>query len=393
MSKVRTINLAICSQRQTAYSETFIQAHRNIPGTKALYYYGGKPPVVEDGRGHVLSPHPVKKIWRKLRRCVYAGELTELEQGLARSFRRNAVECVLAEYGPTGVALLPVCRALEIPLVVHFHGFDATTRRILERYGARGYPELFSYAACIVVVSRVMRQRVLALGCPPEKVVRTVCGAHRRFLSIEPTYSTKALVAVGRFVDKKAPYYTILAFKQALARHPDARLIMAGDGELRNVCQNLVRYLGIEEQVDLVGAISPEAVVRLFQGARAFVQHSITALSGDMEGTPVSVLEASAAGLPIISTRHAGIPDVVDDGRTGLLVEEHDVAGMAMHMARFLDDIGFARQLGQAGKIHVGANFTLEKHLETLGNAIRHAVSVRPRQNPLFTGKGARRMV
>src|SRR5690606_9989960 len=120
-------------------------------------------------------------------------------------------------------------------------------------------------------------------------------------------------------------------FKKAAENHSDAKLIMAGDGQLLNTCQNLIRYLGIESQVEFVGIIAPEKFRHLLTESRGLVQHSITAESGDMEGTPVAVLEASAAGIPVISTFHAGIPDVIKNGETGLLCEEHDVYGMAAH--------------------------------------------------------------
>src|SRR5690606_24279507 len=118
---------------------------------------------------------------------------------------------------------------------------------------------------------------------------------------------------------------------QIAKNHPDASLIMAGDGVLLNMCQNLARHLEIEKQVLFPGVITPETYRELLSESLAFVQHSITAANGDMEGTPLAVLEAGAAGLPVISTKHAGIPDVIVDGKTGLLCVEHDVATMANH--------------------------------------------------------------
>ena len=106
----------------------------------------------------------------------------------------------------------------------------------------------------------------------------------------------------------------------------------------------------------------------------AFVQHSITADNGDMEGTPVAVLEASAAGLPVISTFHAGIPDVIIHGETGLLVEEHDVEGMANYMIHLLENPDKAINMGAKGKTHIRDNFSLDRHLNTISELVKKAV-------------------
>jgi glycosyltransferase involved in cell wall biosynthesis len=95
--------------------------------------------------------------------------------------------------------------------------------------------------------------------------------------------------------------------------------------------------------------------------ARLYAQHSIEAASGDVEGTPVAVLEAGATGLPVVSTRHGGIPDVVRHGETGLLVEEGDVAGMARQMLRLLRDPTQAAALGDAARRHVRHHFSAER--------------------------------
>jgi glycosyltransferase involved in cell wall biosynthesis len=106
------------------------------------------------------------------------------------------------------------------------------------------------------------------------------------------------------------------------------------------------------------------------RAARAFVQHSIVASDGNSEGMPVSILEASATGLPIVATRHAGIPEAVVDGETGLLVDERDVDGMAAHMGRLASDPAFAAALGSAGRGFVEKHFSLEVSLARLWEVI-----------------------
>jgi glycosyltransferase involved in cell wall biosynthesis len=109
--------------------------------------------------------------------------------------------------------------------------------------------------------------------------------------------------------------------------------------------------------------------------ARGFVQHSVEAESGDCEGTPVGILEAGASGLPVISTRHGGIPEVVVEGETGLLVDEKDVPGMAAHMIRLIREPDLAAQLGLAARRRVEALFTMERSLGQLWSVIRSCVT------------------
>jgi glycosyltransferase involved in cell wall biosynthesis len=108
--------------------------------------------------------------------------------------------------------------------------------------------------------------------------------------------------------------------------------------------------------------------------ARAFLQHSIRASDGDSEGTPVAILEAQASGLPVIATRHAGIPDVVLDGRTGFLVAEGDVNGMAEKIARLGEDAGLAAELGVEGRSHVLERFTMERSVASLWRIIEQVI-------------------
>ncbi|OGW44694.1 MAG: hypothetical protein A2132_05320 [Nitrospirae bacterium RBG_16_43_11] len=371
--KKTKINLALISPNYNRYSETFIQAHRNIPGVYVSYYYDGALPANLEGYGRLIGRKPMQKVMMLLISRLLHGGLTLREYSLARSLRLEGIKCVLAEYGGTGVAVLPVCKKLDIPLIVHFHGYDASIYDTLEKH-RDGYIQLFVYAAYIVVVSQAMKQKMLSLGCPEEKIIYNVYGPDDSFFKVSPDYREKILIGAGRFVDKKAPYYTILAFSKIVNRHPDAKLIIAGTGVLHNSCHNLVKYLGMGKQIVLPGAVSPSDLKEYFKNARAVVQHSITAANGDMEGTPVVVLEAGAAALSVISTRHAGITDVVIEGETGLLSDEHDVEGMAENMDIILKDRGVALKMGQNARNHIRTNYSMQRHLQKLSDIIKQSV-------------------
>jgi colanic acid/amylovoran biosynthesis glycosyltransferase len=363
------MNLAIISPNNNAYSETFIQAHKRIPGVNIYYYYGGGIPNFLEGHGDVASKTLWAKTSRNLKHRLKKTGLSLSEEALVDSFKKHRINCVLAEYGLTAVNVLNVCRKIDLPLIAHFHGYDASTHLAIEEYG-EAYKEMFSYARSIIAVSRVMEKKLLSLGCPASKLVYNTYGPDDEFLNLVPSYGKKQFIGIGRFVDKKAPYYTLLAFQKTLKKHPDARLIIGGNGPLLNTCNNLVKYLKIENNVSFPGIITPDQYRVYLNESIAFVQHSITAENGDMEGTPVGVLEASAAGLPVISTIHAGIPDVIIHDKTGLLCLEHDVDQMAIHMLQILDDKQFAINMGAAGKENIRKNFSMERHLNLLAEVI-----------------------
>lgn len=378
MKKIVNPKLAILSPSQNAYSETFIQAHKNIPDVDVRFYYGDPYPVMLEGKGPLERSLWLSMLMHYSGRLLGSKFIDRREDVLLRSFRREKIDCVLAEYGITGARLLKVCRRLSLPLVVTFFGYEISTDQILQQYD-KAYKEMFQYASAVVIVSRDMRQRLENLSCPSAVIHYSPSGPHEIFLDIRPSFAQKLFLCTGRFVDKKAHYYTILAFNEVLKKHPDAKLVIAGEGMLLNACVNLVRYLKIEHAVLFPGVITLQEFAAHLANARAYVQHSITALSGDMEGTPVAVMEASAAGVPVIGTRHAGIPDVVVHGETGLLVDEHDVEGMSRQMLKVLDDESLARQMGAKGRSFILENFSRERHLDALSSIVKHAVASRRR--------------
>jgi len=293
-------------------------------------------------------------------------------------FRRNKIDVVLAEFGPTGVFVMDACRELGLPLVVHFHGYDMSDRRVLAQYGP-DYALMFRQAAAIVAVSRLMQKRLIELGATPERVQYAPCGVDCELFSrATPAKSPPLVVAVGRFVEKKGPHLTLAAFARVLRDYPEARLRMLGDGPMLPDCQALAVRLGIEHAVTFMGIQPHHVVAEEMRRARLFAQHSIEAASGDIEGTPVAILEAGASGLPVVATYHGGIPDVVIPNRTGLLVKERDVAGMADQMLSLLRDPVLAAKLGEAARARVQKDFSAAGSIEALWTIIKNCSGSKP---------------
>ncbi|NLG27895.1 MAG: glycosyltransferase, partial [Chloroflexi bacterium] len=291
-----------------------------------------------------------------------------------RALRSRGIQAVLAEYGPMGVAMAPACVRARIPLVVFFHGYDAYRQQVLADMGDR-YVQLFEVCQALVVNTQSIADRLVALGAPAAKIHKAPCGVETSaFTPTRPDRNGPVFVAVGRFVEKKAPYLTLLAFQRVHRAIPDARLVVAGAGPLLEVCVRLAHYYSLEDAVSFPGLCSPAQVARLMSGARAFVQHSITALDGDSESLGVVFLEAGASGLPVIATRHDGIPEVVLEGETGLLVDEGDVDGMARAMIRLAEDPELAARMGAAGRARIEAEFSMDRSIANLWKIIENAI-------------------
>jgi glycosyltransferase involved in cell wall biosynthesis len=235
---------------------------------------------------------------------------------------------------------------------------------------------MFGQARSIIAVSRHMRDQLIDLGAPPEKIEFNPYGIDVDLFSKgEPATAPPVFLAVGRFVAKKAPDQTIEAFAKISAKYPDARLEMIGDGPLHKSCRDLARHLGVSERVKFWGAIPHLEAARIMARARCFVQHSITPDSGDMEGTPLAVLEAMATRLPVVATRHGGIVDVVSDGETGYLVDEFDVASMANAMARLIESPKTASRMGAAGRAFVLTNHSMDQQIGALASILQRAAA------------------
>lgn len=359
--------LAIFSPAASAYSETFIEAHKSLPFT-IKFYYDGMPPTKLEGIADIMT----LGFFDKLRKRKFIN-YNDAEFALLNSLKKEKVDFVLAEYGTTAAVTVKIVKQLHIPMLVHFHGFDASRKDIVADYAA-GYRDVFKYASMVVAVSNKMKADLMNMGCAEEKLLVTPCGPHASFFEVVPLYNSLQFVAVGRFVEKKAPQLTITAFKKVTEKYPHATLVMIGAGVLMEDCSKLVTALNLQRSVRFAGVLSREAIQAIMKQSIAFVQHSVVAGDGDTEGTPVAVLEAQAAGLPVIATEHAGIPDVVINNETGLLTAEHDFEGMANNMLRILSTPGLAKQLGSAGKKRVKENFTLERHLQLLTDAIEGAM-------------------
>ncbi|MEN3324838.1 glycosyltransferase family 4 protein [Mariniflexile soesokkakense] len=369
------MRICITRSEKHAYSETFIRDQISGFSELAEVYtiHSGRFPERQEN-GTLLSPKPFWLL-HKIIKTVAGRNNFFSNYGVKKYLKNNKIDVVLSNYGISASHMMPVCKALNIPLVVIFHGHDATNKKTLIKYKKK-YQNLFEYASFIIVVSEEMKKGLIKNGANSEKIRVVPCGVDtNKFKPQTSTTTNKNFLAVGRFTSKKGPLFTINAFYKVLQKFPDATLTMVGKKNgLFEDCEKLVNELKIQNSVIFTGILEQNAIANLMQSSIAFVQHSVTASNGDMEGTPVSIMEASSCGLPIISTLHGGIKDAVIHGKTGFLVAETNVDGMANFMIKLCKNPERAKEFGLNGRNHIETNYHQKKQITKLYNLANDSI-------------------
>jgi colanic acid/amylovoran biosynthesis glycosyltransferase len=302
-------------------------------------------------------------------------------QWLRRQLVAARPDVLVSHFGPDGCLAAPVARRLGIPHVVFFYGYDVNvTGNSRVNIWSWLYPRLFRSADSLCTTSRYLAGRLHALGAAEAKQrVISVGVDTNTFSYADPADRFDGrvvrLLHVGRLTAKKSPLKLLCAVKEAAALCPELRLelTLAGDGELAGPARALARDLDLVSQVQFAGPVSRDQVRHLLAAHHLYTQYCETTPSGETEGLGVSFIEASACGLPIVTTRHNGLPEVVLDGASGLLSEEGDVSAMAQNIATLARDRGRWTTMGREGRRHVTQNFSLARQADTL---LEHCTAV-----------------
>lgn len=363
------MRIAIVSTNKSKYSETFIDSHRKYLSENPLNLFDGYLPTRYSLHG-MADDVPIVPSISSLA-SLFGKRPLELEATIKKLLVDQKVELVLAEYGPSGVEMAEICNTLNIPLIVHFHGYDAYRKDVLSTYG-KHYKEMFKSAAAIIGVSKHMVNQLSQLGCPLEKLHYIPYGIDIDiFKRNHIGENKKQLVACGRFVSKKGPQYTIQAFAKVSRQDHEATLTMIGDGELLEECKKLAEHLGLKDKIKFTGALSASEISDIYAESFAFVQHSLVDENNDSEGTPLAIMEAGAAGLPAVSTLNAGIPDIIENGVNGYLVTEKDIDAMADKMLDLLSNKSAAREMGLQLQQKVMNNYSIKRYITQLKELIK----------------------
>jgi colanic acid/amylovoran biosynthesis glycosyltransferase len=365
--------LAIALPGLGVISETFIQRHVNdlMPLNTCIIAETRKKPFC----GNWESPHPqliideiplpsektiFQRIISKTRRILGKDDGSPKTKAIGKFLKNQNTEVFLGEYLDFSLYYLPICKSRGIRFFAHAHGYDVSSR-LLNPEWVKRY-QLLNQADGIITMSSFSKKKLQEIGitAPIHVIPYGIRPQQSRNIQIMQDEPIRFLFS-GRFVAKKAPLVALRAFALAFQLFPNIRLTMIGGGELFEKVKDEAKELGLLKYVELLGPQPNEIVLSAMLKAHVYIQHSIVCPeTGDMEGLPVAILEAMAAGLPIISTRHAGIPEAVIEGENGFLVEEGDVDAMAEKMAFLAQEVELIKKISSSNQKRVAERFLWE---------------------------------
>jgi colanic acid/amylovoran biosynthesis glycosyltransferase len=285
---------------------------------------------------------------------------------------------------------LYLAQHLSAPILSLFHGDDANVHLSGETFG-RAYERLRAApAACFLGVSQNVVRRLVAFGMPPERTFLHHLGVDLPRYPSAPQHSRPLkLVMTGLFRRQKGHEIAIRGFAEFVRRFPDASLHFIGGAvrpeqrRLGEELEALVARMELGDAIRFRGPMAVDGVARELAGADIALQTSVfVPEDGQVEGIPNAILEAMATGLPVVATRHGGIPEAVVHERTGLLVDEYDTEGLARALSRLGTDPGLRRRYGLEGRRVVEERFNAARQGDLLADRIRRMIDAYARLGP-----------
>lgn len=296
-----------------------------------------------------------------------------------------------AHFGPAALRALPLSRALNIPMIVTFQGYDATVyddfARVSDHYSHRVYVRkrkmLESGVSLIIAVSNFIRQELLRQGFATNKIITHYVGVDTRLFSPDPDIPRENIVLfAGRLAEKKGCEYLIRAMAKVESRSTDAELIIIGDGPLRADLERLAaQYL---RRYRFLGFQPPEVVQQWMNRARVFGAPSLRAQCGDAEGYPNAFAEAQAMALPVVSFSADGVREAVNHGVTGFLAPEKDSEALAEYLYLLLSQADLCGRMGKAARQYVCDHFNLHVQTRKLEDVYSRVLESHARAQPVL---------
>ena len=296
---------------------------------------------------------------------VYRGEFQVLDGIL----RRRRAQLMHIYFGHTGVHLLPFIKAWDKPCIVSFHGADITVREHQPGYAA-SLREMLQTVPLVLARSQSLKDQLVQLGCPPERVALNPTGVPLEqfpFVKrVPPAGGSWQLVQACRLIPKKGLVTSLQAFALFREHYPNATFVIAGDGPMLEELKAWVGKLNLGKSVRFPGFLSQAKLYQLYVASHIFFHPSELMADANQEGIPNSMLEGMSSGLPVVATLHGGIPEAVQNGRTGLLVPEKDPPALCAALRQLTESGEAWAKTGQEASEHITANFEQRAQIQHL---------------------------
>ncbi|ENG5250899.1 colanic acid biosynthesis glycosyltransferase WcaL [Escherichia coli] len=245
----------------------------------------------------------------------------------------------IAHFGPAGVtaAKLRELGVIRGKIATIFHGIDISSREVLNHYTPE-YQQLFRRGDLMLPISDLWAGRLQKMGCPREKIAVSRMGVDMTRFSPRPVKEPATpleIISVARLTEKKGLHVAIEACRQLKEQGVAFRYRILGIGPWERRLRTLIEQYQLEDVVEMPGFKPSHEVKAMLDDADVFLLPSVTGADGDMEGIPVALMEAMAVGIPVVSTLHSGIPELVEADKSGWLVPENDARALAQRLAAF----------------------------------------------------------
>ncbi len=287
-----------------------------------------------------------------------------------RYIRENGIPLLHAHFGANGYYALNLKRRLGIPLITTFYGLDASKMLRPPKF-LKAVQSLFQEGDLFLALGEDMARRLHDAGCPVGKICVQHVGADLERIPFRPRSwpgdgERVVLLYCGRLVEKKGISYALDAFGRLAAKWKGLEFRIVGAGPLWQAAERTVRQLNLQGRVVFRGALPHAETLQEMQNADLFLLPCVTAADGDMEGTPMVLIEAQASGMPVVSTFHADIPEVVIHGKTGFLVPERDSRALSDRLDHLLEHPDTWPDIGRAGRCHIENQYSIRSEVSKL---------------------------
>ncbi|MBY7217126.1 colanic acid biosynthesis glycosyltransferase WcaL [Escherichia marmotae] len=245
----------------------------------------------------------------------------------------------IAHFGPAGVtaAKLRELGVIRGKIATIFHGIDISSREVLNHYTPE-YQQLFRRGDLMLPISDLWAGRLQKMGCPMEKIAVSRMGVDMTRFSPRPVKAPGTpleIISVARLTEKKGLHVAIESCRQLKEQGVAFRYRILGIGPWERRLRTLIEQYQLKDVVEMPGFKPSHEVKAMLDEADVFLLPSVTGADGDMEGIPVALMEAMAVGIPVVSTLHSGIPELVEADKSGWLVPENDAHALAQRLAAF----------------------------------------------------------
>jgi len=295
--------------------------------------------------------------------------------------KKTHVVLLHSHFGNKGFDDLDVARELRIPHITSFYGNDVSLPQRKPDWTEK-YHELFEKCDAFLVEGHHMKKCLIEMGCPQEKVIVYHLGIDLGKIPYIPrrigSDGKVRILASGTFTEKKGLPYALEAFAFVREKHKNMEFILIGGvpdenqpvyTKTREAIYNVIEKYGLRDSVKLLGYLPYDEYIKISQGTHIFISPSMRAMNGDTEGgVPVSIIEMSAAGMPVLSTFHCDIPEVVINGETGYLVSERDIEALADKLDYLVSHPEQWGEMGIRGRQHIQKEYNLICQVEKLEN-------------------------